>query len=592
MGQASVTAVEQQTSDSPLDGTSDADSHDDLLEELELRNRSYNCLKRARLHTVGALARRTPDELKAVPNFGAKSLEEVRVALIAYLARSDGEAAPDPAELDEKVSLANLPPPADLPRAREVAPELLPTWDRIRAAANELHSRERRTPVEEVLLAIASKPSETYELTIVLLRREHTLAEIGSWLGVTRERVRQIENAGRKRIAARGRHLASEHLDAQAAALEDAILSDEEALSPARGWGTPLAAVDGLSRVLLESLDAQSPRTWGDDRLNGWWTRTEFKLARLLAAAAARAPFRADDVDELLAVPGVSTTVPIRDLMVAPGSPLTLHRSVDAYVRRRAHHRDAAYLLLLESGQPAGTGALADRLGVKAHALREALRRDERFRLLRPGSRWALTEWPEYLEQHRYATALEAGIGVLSDLGPLPYSDYARHLSDRYPVSEAQIRNTLLSVEFGRWPDGRIDLSARGAPVQPEQRPPRPPHVDESADGAVISFSQAITSEAVRGSGIVIHPYISHALGLRNAPAQRAFATRDGSRLVIRRHIGSAAVSTLRKWILQLGAGPEDVLRVTLDTRDDTATVRLETSSDQRRQIKSVFEAR
>jgi DNA-directed RNA polymerase subunit alpha len=54
------------------------DAMDDILiEELELGVRSYNCLKRAGIQTVGDLLQKTESELNAIPNFGRKSIEEV-----------------------------------------------------------------------------------------------------------------------------------------------------------------------------------------------------------------------------------------------------------------------------------------------------------------------------------------------------------------------------------------------------------------------------------------------------------------------------------------------------------------------------------
>jgi DNA-directed RNA polymerase subunit alpha len=50
---------------------------DILIEELELGVRSYNCLKRAGIQTVGDLVSKTENELNAIPNFGKKSIDEV-----------------------------------------------------------------------------------------------------------------------------------------------------------------------------------------------------------------------------------------------------------------------------------------------------------------------------------------------------------------------------------------------------------------------------------------------------------------------------------------------------------------------------------
>jgi DNA-directed RNA polymerase subunit alpha len=58
-------------------GTSAGPMHDILIEELELGVRSYNCLKRAGIQTVGDLISKSEGELNAIPNFGKKSIDEV-----------------------------------------------------------------------------------------------------------------------------------------------------------------------------------------------------------------------------------------------------------------------------------------------------------------------------------------------------------------------------------------------------------------------------------------------------------------------------------------------------------------------------------
>jgi DNA-directed RNA polymerase subunit alpha len=59
------------------DGASSNGLDEILIEELELGVRSYNCLKRAGVQTVGDLVRKSRSELNAIPNFGQKSIEEV-----------------------------------------------------------------------------------------------------------------------------------------------------------------------------------------------------------------------------------------------------------------------------------------------------------------------------------------------------------------------------------------------------------------------------------------------------------------------------------------------------------------------------------
>jgi DNA-directed RNA polymerase subunit alpha len=51
------------------------------IEDLDFSVRSYNCLKREDLHTVGELAARTESDLLDIRNFGQKSINEVKVKL-------------------------------------------------------------------------------------------------------------------------------------------------------------------------------------------------------------------------------------------------------------------------------------------------------------------------------------------------------------------------------------------------------------------------------------------------------------------------------------------------------------------------------
>ena len=54
------------------------------IEDMDLSVRSYNCLKRANIHTVEDLTRKTEDEMLKVRNLGRKSLDEVIIKLESY----------------------------------------------------------------------------------------------------------------------------------------------------------------------------------------------------------------------------------------------------------------------------------------------------------------------------------------------------------------------------------------------------------------------------------------------------------------------------------------------------------------------------
>jgi DNA-directed RNA polymerase subunit alpha len=64
------------------------------IEELELGVRSYNCLKRVGIETIGDLVVKSENELAAIPNFGKKSIEEVKETLATHgLTLRGGEGA-------------------------------------------------------------------------------------------------------------------------------------------------------------------------------------------------------------------------------------------------------------------------------------------------------------------------------------------------------------------------------------------------------------------------------------------------------------------------------------------------------------------
>jgi DNA-directed RNA polymerase subunit alpha len=73
----------------------DAKPWDARIEELDFSVRTYNCLKKANIQTIGDLVQTTEDDLMNIRNFGRKSLLEVRDKLAAFglqLAGSPSEA--------------------------------------------------------------------------------------------------------------------------------------------------------------------------------------------------------------------------------------------------------------------------------------------------------------------------------------------------------------------------------------------------------------------------------------------------------------------------------------------------------------------
>ena len=70
------------------------------IDDLDLTVRSYNCLKREGVHTVGELVARTESDLLDIRNFGQKSIDEVKIKLHQFgLSLKDSPATFDPSEI-------------------------------------------------------------------------------------------------------------------------------------------------------------------------------------------------------------------------------------------------------------------------------------------------------------------------------------------------------------------------------------------------------------------------------------------------------------------------------------------------------------
>ncbi len=65
---------------------------DKTIDELELSVRSFNCLKRAGISTIGELCDRTEEDMKKIRNLGKKSLEEIlqKIKDLGLTLRSEG----------------------------------------------------------------------------------------------------------------------------------------------------------------------------------------------------------------------------------------------------------------------------------------------------------------------------------------------------------------------------------------------------------------------------------------------------------------------------------------------------------------------
>ena len=78
--EAEAAAEEISAENAPMP-TGQEDKMDMSIELIELSSRAANCLKAAKIRTVRELVTRTDEELKAIKNFGTKSLDEIKAKL-------------------------------------------------------------------------------------------------------------------------------------------------------------------------------------------------------------------------------------------------------------------------------------------------------------------------------------------------------------------------------------------------------------------------------------------------------------------------------------------------------------------------------
>jgi hypothetical protein len=397
--------------------------------------------------------------------------------------------------------------------------------------------------------------------------RDETLEGIGRHHDVSRERARQIiRDATRTLITAADhrqpswRHQVLEALEGVVAAPDselDVVLADP--LGPAR-------------HALLWEAGARHPRTWAG-ALHGFWTLRPESLDLLFKELARSGPYRSEELISRAEGIGIPSVVPVESIAGHHSSRLTMTDD-GSWIRRSARGRDPAYLWLAERGEPRRIEAIADGVGGKARALAESLRRDDRFRQIRPEGTWALTEWPS-AGARDYTNAVDVVLDVLTEFGPMTRSALFSEVTRRYPVSHARLQQCLISDAIGTTPDGLLDLVERGAEPLEEDEPRRPENVAVDDSGKVMGVRLRVGGELLRGSSAIVHPWITWYLGLRRAPMSRVFEFDDGSgTLTVRRSTSAAQLSSLRSRSLDMGLVPGCGIVVILRLDSGTASMR------------------
>ncbi|OEJ35806.1 hypothetical protein [Streptomyces subrutilus] len=401
---------------------------------------------------------------------------------------------------------------------------------------------------------------------LALRDQGQVLESIGEAHGLTRERARQLIHAAEGHLV--------DLMDLARPAWREEVLAPFSAAVAVSD--TELAEIlpdaDGVARrALLRRLDLKEPQTWAG-RLRRVWTHYPEALDDSLRQLMTLAPFRAEELRDRAAALGIPACIPLEEIAVAPRGPLTRGLG-GTWLRRSAKHRDAAYLWLADEGQPRRAEVVAPAIGAgSARALKEALRRDDRFRQIRPEGTWALSEWPA-AESSQHTNALDVMVAVLRRSGALTKQALFSLTAKEYPVSYSRLQQCLISDQLGMTADGSIDLAENGAIPMEEREPRRPKSI--AADGDTIGIRLKIDANTLRGSGIVVHPWLTWRFGLRLAPMTRVFTLPNGSgELVARRMTSGAQISSLRPHVRSAGMHEGCEIAILFHLKTNTATIR------------------
>lgn len=396
-----------------------------------------------------------------------------------------------------------------------------------------------------------------------------TLAQVGSRLGVTRERVRQLQiRAESALIEAAGAELPGFRETLVATVGARAVVSDHQLHVELRTSSTVALT------ALLHALGFMRPRTWAGE-LAGWWTSHNGALDAQLRGVVARAPCSDAELHERLAAAGLPEDLPIEELFGCRRSPVTPGPG-DSWVRRSAKSADSAYLWLSSQGEPRSSREIAEAIGSQAvRGLNKSLAQDGRFTRLRPDRTWTLSGWTAARHRRLPTSAVEAVVDVLRDLGPLTRYQLIQETISRYPVSRQWLTQSLTHSLVGRTETGLYDLVERGAVPIVEAAPTRPDTIAESSDGQMITVRLRVDAHWLRGNGIPVSRWLTWRLGLREIPAQRTFAVMgsDGQ-VVLRRTVGLSILSRMRPIAQSLGVVPGCGIVVVIRPEKDTVDVR------------------
>lgn len=545
-----------------------------------LRTRARNALMRNGCLQVADLLRRSPQDLMNWNNIGHGTVVEIIAALLLCavsppaVQTTFGEEAVctggrpneqlsqhvDPRHLqlvEDVVAVArwhhlSRPPGSPLLASRTVLwapPAVLEAQARLDAlTADDVLSEEMVVP-PHVELELALADLDARELDVLRYRTfatpPETLDEVGQRLGVTRERVRQIESALRARLAS----LLTEGSSAgDLASLVHARLHPVSALARVLEAHPLLAeAVPSLSQPLWAVLDRLDDRF---DLREGW---------------AARPTLEAAVSQTLELVSSVANDHGAADLeAVAAAMPHLLRDDVPAWVERCGLKRleghvllrgqsilDRATALLSLSGAPLSVEEIASRAAPDraVGSVRNALALDDRFTRV-DRERYALAEWG-----HDAYDGIREAIGRELDAngGEVVFATLLDKLVTAYGAAPTSVTAYASALPY----ELRGGLVRRRESVAATRKSPqRTARLYRHADTWM--YRLVLTNDHIRGSGFTVPIGLAQAGGCEQG-SSRSMTSPLGPQ-VLRWTAPQPAVGSIRRFIEHMGVQDGEIV--------------------------------
>jgi RNA polymerase sigma factor (sigma-70 family) len=516
------------------------------LASLAMTNRARNALARFGYLTAGDLEGLELVELFDLPNVGIGTVDSILQALAAASTSNPapipiwrgGEAnrpvaSPDRKDestersgpiIEDLRTLAGwyaalgmptcplldtpVPPgsPPEVIKARQQL-ELVSAWDM-------LGERQAESDVAELLQRLVSTLDDHAQQILArrfFANRSDTLDEIGQDLGVTRERVRQIESRARADVV---QALDSAPLGAVSATVREVVgivfpLADLIRLIPALARPVP-AAGQPAWRVLDRLDDAYEIK-------DGWCAAPTIVSAQTETLTRLQEHANRHGVASISDLPSLNPNLPAESALASMKDWLRYCGfSVDGeYVFTRLQSvGDRAAGILSVTGSPMSSQDILDRLGIERSltSLRNAMGADDRFERV-DRDKWALAEWG--LESYSGIRALVRE-EVARGGGQIPMDTLIERIAGRYSVSANSVIAYASAPPFEA--KGGIVRFAVGD-RDTRKGPERTRRLYRRADAWL--YRIMVTNEHLRGSGSPAPMALAAILGLQHGQVRQ-----------------------------------------------------------------------